>query len=121
MRTRERTDAEIVFDEMSARQLAEIIRALSRDRGTIAAALTVSEDKDRNSIRMVVCAPLATSERQFAKMIAQEWHGLMEEHSATKERDRIVKGLRDLADVAGSESEAFALKKAADLVERGGL
>jgi hypothetical protein len=72
-----RTQAQIVFDEMSARQLSEIVRALARDRGMQAAAVTVSGDEDRNAIRIVVCAPLAGSEEEFGVSVAKSVIGEM--------------------------------------------
>lgn len=66
-----RKQAEMVFDEMSARQLAEIVRVIARDRGVQAAAVTITVDEDRNSIRLVVCAPCATSEETFGVLVAK--------------------------------------------------
>lgn len=78
----QRSDAEIIFDEQSARQLAEIVRAIARDRGVQAAAVTVSADEDRKGVRFVVCAPCATSEADFGlavgKAVASEMRIVVE-------------------------------------------
>jgi hypothetical protein len=84
-----RTAAQIVFDEMSARQLSEIVRALARDRGVQAAAVTVSGDEDRDAIRIVVCAPLAGSEAEFgvavAKAVVAEMNKTLGEDTADRD------------------------------------
>lgn len=65
-----RTEAQIVFDEMSARQLSECVRVLARDRGLQVAAVTVLVE-ERGGLRIVVCAPCAQSERDFGTLVAR--------------------------------------------------